>query len=127
MKIEELRIGNLIGLNLKEFPDNIFKVLEVGQTMKVTDCWRGKVTETAFRDFRDFEPIPFNDKWKKLLGFYPDFGTYGGHLSPVFGGGSFRVKDGIWQSSYRDVEVKYVHQAQNLFYILADKELKISK
>lgn len=70
MNAIELRIGNLIGLTLKEFPDNYFRVIEVAQTnMKVTDSWRGMTTSTTFFDAEIMEGIPLTPEWLERAGF----------------------------------------------------------
>ena len=65
----ELRIGNFIGMNLEEYPNNFFTALEIGETMKV---YEGLITlkgatikrvETSFMYVDDFEPIPLNEDW----------------------------------------------------------------
>jgi len=71
----ELRIGNFIGMNLEEYPNNFFTALEIGETMKVYDgliTLKGaniKRVETSFMYVDDLEPIPLNEDWLVRLGF----------------------------------------------------------
>ncbi len=71
----ELRIGSFVGIDLKEYPQNHFTVLEVGETMKVCDVITTpddvnlKRRQTSFFDITDFEGIPLSDEWKIKFGF----------------------------------------------------------
>lgn len=137
--LQELRIGNFVGLNLEEFKDNFFTVLEVGETMKV---YEGLITikganikrvETSFMYVDDFEPIPLTEDWLIRLGFikidnkqeylkssngrYHNVSLEG--LEPRYGMGY--SSDGIIQ-----VPIYHVHTLQNLYFALTGTELTIN-
>jgi len=134
----ELRIGNFIGMNLEEYPNNFFTALEIGETMKV---YEGLITlkgasikrvETSFMYVDDFEPIPLNEDWLKKFGFQFDGGD--GYLSP---NGTlhwwFSLRNGFMPAIYRHTietdlvkGVKYVHQLQNLYFALTTTELTLT-
>ena len=136
----ELRLDNLIGMNLKEFPDNIFRVLEVGQTMRVTDSWKGTVIETAFYDIDNFQGIPLTEWWLLELGFFSHSpGLYrikihedqNRYLETVLSLKDFWDFGIVIEHSYKseDTElwikgVSSVHELQNLYYSLTGTEIK---
>lgn len=88
----------------------------------------------------DFEPLPLNNEWLSKFGF-DDSGYQKGYT-----GVEFRVNMimdfiltkpkfmGEWQEHYcydlgqhRFVEVKYVHELQNLFFAITTTELQIKQ
>ncbi len=127
MDARELRIGNLVlddrnneievesiidddflsGINLEMFHDGDYEILK----------------------FDACKPIPLTDELLQRFGFEPSNDTFGGHLSPPLNefGDRIRILDNKWRSHYTDVEIKYLHQLQNLWYVLVGTELEASK
>ena len=141
IKAEELRIGNLIGMYLKEDPQNLFEVLEVGQTMKCKSMLSG----VDFWDIGDFEPIPLTEDWLVKFGFNKNHISYYKDLLPfpteykkilvdinqgimVRAGeiNKLRINDELIVLWNCDIRGKiHVHQLQNLFHSLTGKELEL--
>lgn len=129
MRTPELRVNNYVGMNLSVLPDNIFKVSEVGSTMRV---WQDK--EIHYFDVDDLEPIPLTEEWLEKFGFKL--------IDMMFENVPMRY----WRNDfiivvdeskvvllYNDkeivttVNVGYVHQLQNLFFCLTGRELELIK
>lgn len=105
-------------------------MLEVGHTLK---CQQGN--ENNYFDYRDLEPISLTEEWLvKKLGFEKE-------LSEAIGIDiwySYDIDDFVvdefeqgkftYIKSSGKVEIKYVHQLQNLFYLLSNgKELTVKE
>ncbi len=115
MKAVELRIGNIIGLNLKEFPNNYFTVMEVAQqAMKVRDRH-----ESHYFEADDMEGIPLTEEWLKRI----DMSTHDciWHNFASDDGGYF-----LWVGGHKQY-IKYVHTFQNVAFALTGSELTIEK
>jgi hypothetical protein len=85
------------------------------------------------QNYENFEPIPITEVWLTDFGFiYPD-----PHYLIWYkeGFGPFRVLFDIhlkhWQIGYSGgrvfKKIEYVHQLQNLYFYLTDKELKLNE
>jgi hypothetical protein len=131
MTIEELRVGNLIGIKLKTYPQNWFKVLEIGQTMKCTDSWKGNVHESGFWDIGEFEGIPLNEEWLIKFQFQPcessvvsamSLKLKGGNTINICDDGSFSIDLGKYGAPF-DGPLEFIHQLQNLYFALTQQEL----
>ena len=138
----ELRIGNFIGMNLEEYPNNFFTALEVGETMKVYD---GLITlegatikrvETSFMYVDDFEPIPLNEDWLVKFGFLrfrggyqlneiKDFGIYFKVINERTDGKEIVALVDL-ESKIVSKEIHFVHQLQNLYHALTGEELTLT-
>lgn len=125
IKIEELRIGNLIWNPVQQCP------------CKVDMAVMGKIQADAYlkskgNEVVEFEPIPLTEQWLIDFGFtdncYPDslslnvlyrgvLNAYGVSTNPRI---EIGTKSGI---IFGHSEIKYVHQLQNLFYSLTGEEL----
>jgi hypothetical protein len=131
MDYKELRVGNIIGQNLKEFPNNYFRVIEVADmNMKVSSNWNGSRTYDAyFFDCEIMEGIPLDESWFDHYGFGRSNDHWRGWLSsPLNDGSRLRIMDGLYyESGFSRAPVKYVHHLQNLWFVLTGKELKRSK
>jgi len=76
----------------------------------------------------DIEPVPLDNNW---LGRLPgivlvrnsDGDRYGGWLLPVNNGHRIRIKNNSWDATYGKVDLTYVHQLQDLYKILTNREL----
>ena len=118
MEANELRLGNLILLDgvIIEVSIIDLRVLDNPMMTKATD---------------KFKPIPLTEEWLIKFGFRPNKHGY------IFD--TFRVKNWVTGFFYgyipvfldgeeediEDVQIKYVHQLQNLYFALTGEELKI--
>ena len=114
----ELRIGNLVTdkWSVGKYP---FKIVSLGKTI----ChYFGHQKFSA--KYEDLEPIPLNKEWLLKFGFEKD-----NELNFV----KFSFKVHFWSNynSYMygwiggNIEIKYVHQLQNLYFALTGEELTI--
>ena len=135
MKASELRIGNLIGMNLKDDDQNFFKVLEVAQeAMKTGACGMrfDLVGEIHYHDADFFEPIPLTPEWLERLGFTHDEGiSWFYSLDYNKDVDTFKVFLLPDDSGYGVINIhgfgvclKHVHSLQNLYFCLTQKELQ---
>lgn len=117
MKLNELRKGNFIKFseNGTEFIVDYFDEIGVGVHND---------KETTWIEADLFEPIELTEEW--LLGFYFETDKiiyWNGNISLGF------FKDGFFYTPTseillkRGIELKYVHQLQNLYFALTGKEL----
>jgi len=107
MKANELRIGNLV-----YFVDEEAKV----------DL---DILEMIFDHFGEWNPIPLTEEWLVKLGFkrwgkFDLWKTYQTTVCTIAG----TTQSGFELSKIPRVEVKYVHQLQNLYFALTGEELK---
>lgn len=124
MDARELRIGNIIGMNLKEFDQNYFKVIEVAQeSMKTGACgMRFDLTgEIGYHDAEHFEGIPITEELLYKLGAtkFPS----GKMLSLCDRLLDYMDCRNVWIDCQTSVELKYVHQVQNFIYATKGIEL----
>lgn len=116
----DIRKGNLVGMNLEQFPDNYFTVSEIGE---VTSRFI-QGDDVHYFSCDDMEGIPITDEWLKKYKFRHDRVMHefrlvgvGHHIILREGKYIYRVPG----CSLR--EIKFVHELQNLFYILTGVEL----
>jgi hypothetical protein len=115
MKANELRLGNLTYYNFHD---------------------KKEVVEICFNDFKNFErcidrfsAIPLTEEW--LLGFGFEFKEiYNGFVKNIDKDNEFIIAENvnIKQDYYLcdidiTIELKHVHQLQNLYFALTNKEL----
>ena len=117
MKAQELRIGNLIYSHSRLFPTEIIKVKPY-----VID-WQLKYSE-----LKNFEPIPLTEEWLLKLGF--DFGSdfIGECFFIEFDDKNdffIHIENDKFYYNYDEIEIKHVHQLQNLYFALTNNELEI--
>jgi len=153
MKANELRIGNLIGMDLKEFPQNYFKVFEVAESaMKVSDSWLSDEGDFDYYDSDLMEGIKLTEDWLIKLGFerLPHFTVTNSIIKNI---GRNRVisvgsvgtpNEMIWLCEIDPFDPKHitdlvclhnydydgiltVHKIQNLHFALTGEELILTK
>lgn len=116
MKVEELRIGNLISVD--------------GSFVVVTGIIRGGVyfgEHGYIANIIDWlKPIPLTEEWllKFRFKFWDKTGMFNYHIHFRIG---FVIFDGEWWlciDGNRLTIIKYVHQLQNLYFALTGEELK---
>lgn len=124
MEANELRIGNY----LYPFKDQAHKVVGIVGNLIGLEFEFNMVIQD---DIKNIEPIPLTEEWLIKFGFRPNKHGY------IFD--TFRVKNLVTGFFYgyipvfldgeeediEDVQIKYVHQLQNLYFALTGKELTI--
>lgn len=132
MKAQELRIGNFVGLNLDNDPQNLFFVKEVASvSMKLRECGMllRDIGDVQYYDEEVIEPIPVSNEWLLRFGFEKSVDSYGGYLIEIGSGEKIRIKnDGGWcwpMNGRHYPKVRFVHQLQNLYFALTGIELEI--
>lgn len=128
IKAEELRIGNLVNRNdLVSGDIRTERVLEIRKKKVMISGPIKFVT-----DFNSIHPIPITEQWLQDLGFVMD-DTYRSEIHPFIDWvkDDVRIQDPYREFTYNDgddlIEIKHVHQLQNLYFTLIGKELTIQK
>lgn len=126
MKATELRIGNFV-----EFENEVFRMHIVSESYPVldTDLFGAYVVE-----WDKLYPIPLTEEWLVDFGFIDkykscntDWSIYGftiNQQSDEDDEGSKIPQEQIFYYQYQ-YDIKYVHQLQNLYFALTEKELTI--
>lgn len=124
MKSNELRIGNLV----KDRGDKIlridwFEINKVCQRQMLGNFEVHPLTEY----FEYLKPIELSEKWLLRFGFEKDGCSY---YAPNFDG--FRLRIYRENDSFffginicRSIEIEFIHELQNLVFILTGEELQI--
>jgi len=120
MKASDLRIGNLVN----DQNGNLLKV--IGLTTESKSLY--VVDRSKFplpKGWKD-EPIPLTEEWLKRFGFEntSSFGT------EYYDKGKLVIcqEDGLdYIEDLTNVNIKHVHQLQNLYHALTGEELKINE
>jgi hypothetical protein len=118
MKASELRIGNLVYVSDNE-TNIIFKEItpiNIHNLMHLTGWDKSPVDI-------EFEPIPLTEEWLIKFGFKQ---TFISKIHLTFSKGSFHLLKRVnhIQIWYESIDVKYIHQLQNLYFALTSEELK---
>ena len=121
MKASELRIGNWV--NLKDIITTYQKVIMIDSEVNVIQC-----QNDIHSPLEDYEPIPLTEEILSGWGFeYDDINGDSGYWQKrPTDSGLFRIllgEDGFVYDY--QVDIKYVHQLQNLYFALTNEELKI--
>ena len=126
MKINELRIGNIIG------------AITVNNPVKVTDIFTGynddpmvNCDNFSERGIEDFEPIPLTEDWLINLGFsfiqLSSDKSYKKYAKPYMCGAiriNYKKDNSFWYvANGNTFLIKSVHQLQNLYFALTNTEL----
>lgn len=134
MKFEkQLRIGNLIYGEFLDVDDveqvEVCRVMAIDETASLGYGWPIMVEGVCGREwYSDFYGIPLTEEWllkagfEKLSEFFVfEFDCYA-FLIQEYEPGKFIYNPGTF--NYKDI--LYVHDLQNLLYVLADVELNIN-
>lgn len=120
MEIRELRIGNLILFNQNEgVVDEIYKNNERSYRLLCSSLYVGLPIESC-------SPILLNNEWLVKFGFeFADCSVNG--VVNVWRKGKFKIWDNKGKYSYfAQIDIKSVHQLQNLYYALTGEELIVA-
>ena len=112
MKTQELRIGNLVNYKIIDDLDERKEWYEVSEI---------DAEDLLIMD-DDYQPIPLTDEWLFK------FGVLKNNEYPYkFLNGYIKIRNGLFFYKYHllDIELKYVHQLQNLYFSLTGEELII--
>lgn len=118
MKAKELRIGNLV-----ESPDGFQIVIEIREKVFYTTDFKSSWAE--------IKPIPLTEEWLEMFGLKLKPNHTAFHIKgmqfeiPSMIGGYHDNEFGLEEESI--IELKYVHQLQNLYFALKGEELEIKE
>lgn len=106
MEANELRIGNFI-----------MTASSLGESIETAKFFGNIVTPSIMESIQNgvmfAKPIPLTEEWQLILGYE--------------GYGIFWNSDGDKSDLYDFEHIKYVHQFQNLWFVLRDEEIKINE
>jgi len=112
MKATELRIGNLVKYN----DGGIFKVIGIYNFgLDVEDD-----IEVTYMEYENFSAIPITEEWLLKFGFEKKYKNYEKGYFMFFKGSCSRIS---YKLSLIGINIKYVHQLQNLYFALTGEEL----
>lgn len=147
IQANELRIGNLVFVDNKKYHPKLknIPVIVTGIEKKtLTNDLRQSFpfSDSSIRivptqgQFKDLEigqlnefikPIKLTEERLLQCGFKEDLSRVSWHItSYVIGEFEIYCIDGGESFKYNDVEIKYLHQLQNLYFVLTGKELEIN-
>ncbi len=117
LKAQDLRIGNLVSGIFE-----VEKVLEIHQSFVNTDGRK-------YTPLQEIKPIPITEEWLLKLGFErgenPHFITYKrGEIELLDNIGQFFR---VYYSKTHLMDIKYIHELQNLFYCITGNELEMKE
>jgi hypothetical protein len=116
IKPEELRIGNIILYKSYNKPEIVEEIKPISiRTIK----------GGSHQGIEYFEAIPITKEWMEKLGFtYNDLNGDSGHWQLL----PFEILHGEEGYSYDyKIDLKYIHQLQNLYFSLTGQELTIKE
>lgn len=129
MKANELRIGNYI-TDIWAHKDSYFQVRQIGEK----HLWYGLNSTDSFKALNDnIRPIPITEEW--LVKFRFEYsGIRKFYTLDLFDGFYFTAIPNmkaiaISKKGQRDIHIncEFVHQLQNIFWILTWEELKLKE
>jgi hypothetical protein len=115
MNAKELRVGNLIGFNINHN--------EIGV---VSEILKNQIGINHRLDMKyhieNLKPIELTYQWLDKFGFeFKDAGDFGHYYSLE----DFDLNQDYQPIDFDCIEIKYVHQLQNVYFALTGKELEI--
>jgi hypothetical protein len=123
MEAKELRLGNLIYFTEDQTVFEVDEICDVFYTVK-------NEKETTQIEQSEFSPIPLTEEWLTKFGFAK--GDFFWRKSPLTIGlykyettVDLEDDDDIQDMVTLGVDLKYVHQLQNLYFVLTGTELTI--
>ena len=124
MKTNELRVGSLVTTYFSDV--RIFEVSAIHSDRiylkSIVDTSQSGITPVYIK------PVPLTEEWFLKFGFKPLGNTFEFWENSIY---SVEKEGNFWQVYYasndRMVQIKYVHQLQNLYFALTGKELTIKE
>jgi len=85
------------------------------------------ITESNIGDTQNFEPIPITSEWLEEIGFQKRLQNKTGYPTQRNNKVEFRLDSSDnydWENSVNNLpKVKYIHQLQNIYFTLTEREL----
>ena len=85
------------------------------------------ITESNIGDIKNFEPIPITSEWLEEIGFQKRLQNKTGYPTQRNNKVEFRLDSSDnydWENSVNNLpKVKYIHQLQNIYFTLTEREL----
>ena len=108
MRAKALRIGNLIQKNGK---------IHYTNNSTIRDIFHLSINDTDI-----FEPIPITEEWLLKCGFVKDeYEMFVFNRKVIY-----KKNDNTFHFYTCDIEIKHIHQLQNLYFALTGEELEIN-
>lgn len=131
MKANELRIGNIHETNCFDIPREGIRSFRIDG--KCYSYITGHGISLVEQGLMEFVPIPLTEDWLLKMGFELSGHQLGeeysrGNFSMYYYNGDYPDYEGeILASCFNgnNVEIKYIHQLQNLYFALTGEELEI--
>ena len=130
MKSNELRIGNLVdvtnrsnkvhlptGIVLNVIAIGLFKAQCIDNSIPVTKANGNDIMSIPLSDLT---PIPLTNEWLLKFGFKPDCNSIQFNLGMFM----YENKNNLFYIGQESFAMEYVHQLQNLYFILTGTELQ---
>lgn len=139
---QELRIGNWVKWEEQFYGDSdYFQIAYVGTTIGLDiSKWNGEGTTQRFQnnpifsqDIKELFPIELTEEWLLNLGWKKREKKNYTYAWYDYVNGCFHIVETIkekkfmWHEGFHCVEIKHVHQLQNLYFALCGKELELKK
>ena len=122
MTAKELRIGNLVS--------NMCEACAEIKSIVANDTWSGGfyvITDNNKSALSTLSPIKLTEEWLRKFGFTYQLSTYcDGNLLFKVAEAKLNNHIVLVPNDLYYLELKYVHQLQNLYFVLTGKELKIT-
>ena len=123
MNTLDLRLGHYVMYN-----NELYKIHGINYSTVYLESVENEDKPIFRIESSEIEPVPLDNNW---LGRLPGIvlvrnsegDRYGGWLLPVNNGHRIRIKNNSWDATYGKVDLTYVHQLQNLYKILTNREL----
>lgn len=126
MKASELRIGNFVNFKDREDIDYCeVTALDTGGYIHILRNFKDGEEDDQPEALEDITPIVLTEKWLKRLGFIKTSDEFNYEKEYEIMGLYLRESKAKGIFEYRDTEVKYVHELQNLYHALTKEELKL--
>jgi hypothetical protein len=133
LKATDLRIGNLVLLKSKNEKDEIAKLLSIDE---INGCFYNRATNKKYINqkyngknswckFEIINPILLTEEWLFKLGFEKLFENGTGYKYDKFNISFYGDVYGF-NYYYSEYQIKYVHQLQNLYFALTQRELTVA-
>lgn len=121
MKTSELRIGNLF---LDSKTNLIVEINMINSLHIQTGVTRHQDKELYHLRFDELTPIPLTSEWMKDFGFETDsdYSDCFHNDIAIYAGDTFTYNASYFEHDNL-IEIKYVHELQNLYYELTKEEL----
>jgi hypothetical protein len=123
MDAKEFRSGNfIIGLYQNEEDDLINETICEFKFYNCYDNFYWVESKDGVEEYIGFKPIELTEEWLQKFGFHKVNGCFNFNKINIFPCSDLEKK---WFEYENDMEIKSVHQLQNVYFSLTGKELEI--